>query len=164
MKTSNSDSVSVRRVKNQPLGELLIESKIITREQLDEALAVQQANDNGGRKFSGEILVELGFTDEENIFQAFTRQYQFPYLPLNKYQISPETRSIIPDEIAHKHKLVPVDRLGSILTVAMSNPLDNQAIKEVEAICNCDVRIFITSPSDIRTHIEKYYNGKGTVV
>lgn len=160
MKAFNRNFTLARRVKNKRLGEILIENGIINQEQLDKALAVQHGYDNGGHRFSGEILVELGFSDEESIFRAFTTQYQFPYLPLKQYQISPETVSIIPEEVAQKHNLIPVEKIGATLTIAMSNPLDSQAIKEIEVICNCNVRVLVTTPSDIKIHIKKYYNNE----
>lgn len=160
-------SAMIKRIEKKQLGEILLEKGVIHREQLKQALAVQEDNGNHGKgngnghhKFTGEILVELGFTDEETIFQAFATQYQFPYLPLAKYQINTETLNIVPEKVAAKHNLIPVDKLGSILTIAISNPLNKEAIKEIEGICKCDVRIFVTTPADIKIHIKKYYNGE----
>ncbi len=67
-----------RKVIGKLLGELLVERKVITPEQIEAALKVQKAK--GG--LLGQILVSLGFATEESVAQAVTAQYGFPYLPL----------------------------------------------------------------------------------
>jgi hypothetical protein len=84
--------MALKKVVNRQLGELLIEQGIISQPQLDKALAVQR--DSGG--LIGEIMVTLGFAKEEDIAQALTTQYGFPYLPLTSYEINPDIVQIIP--------------------------------------------------------------------
>jgi len=145
-----------RRVINKQLGELLMERGIITEEQLDKALVIQQKN--GG--LIGEILVSLGFAKEEDIAQALTGQYGFPYLPLSNYDIDPEVANIVPARVARQYMLMPIDKIGNNLTVAMSNPLNVQASEDVELISGCSVQIFVSTSTDIKKAIEKYYKGK----
>lgn len=147
----------IRKIINKQLGELLIERGIIKQQELDEALAVQK--ERGG--LIGEILVELGFAKEEDIAQALTAQYGFPYLPLSNYEISAETVSIIPARVARQYVLIPIDKIGNNLTIAMSNPLNVQAIEDVELISGCNVQTFVSTSSDIKKAIEKYYKEKG---
>lgn len=146
----------IRRIINKQLGELLIERGIINQHQLDKGLAVQK--ERGG--LIGEILVELGFTKEEDIAQALTAQYGFPYLPLGNYEINPEIANIIPARVAKQYMLVPIDKIGNNLTLAMSNPLNIQAIEDVELLSGCNVQTFVATSSDIKKAIEKYYKGK----
>ena len=146
----------IRRIINKQLGELLIERGIINQQQLDKALTVQK--ERGG--LIGEILVELGFTKEEDIAQALTAQYGFPYLPLSNYEINPEIANIIPKRVAKQYLLVPIDKIGNNLTIAMSNPLNVQAIEDVELLSGCSVQTFVSTSSDIKRTIEKYYKDK----
>lgn len=146
----------IRRIINKQLGELLIERGIITQHQLDKALAIQR--DKGG--LIGEILVELGFSKEEDIAQALTAQYGFPYLPLSNYEINPEVLGIIPGRVARQYLLVPIDKIGNNLTLAMSNPLNIQAIEDVELLSGCSVQTFVSTSSDIKRAIAKYYKDK----
>jgi type IV pilus assembly protein PilB len=146
----------VRKIINKQLGELLVERGSITPEQLQKALVYQK--DNGG--LIGEIFVELGFLKEEDIAQALTVQYGFPYLPLGNYEISMEIISIIPVRVARQYMLVPIDKLGNNLTLAMSNPLNLQAIEDVELLSGCNVQTFVSTSTDIRKAIEKYYKEK----
>jgi len=146
----------VRKIINKQLGELLIERGIINQGQLEKAIATQK--EKGG--LIGEVLVELGFVKEEDIAQALTAQYGFPYLPLSSYDIDPEIASIIPGRVARQYLLLPIDKIGNNLTLAMSNPLNMQAIEDVELLSGCSVQVFVSTSSDIKKAIEKYYKEK----
>jgi type IV pilus assembly protein PilB len=143
----------IRRIVNKQLGELLIERGILTQPQLEKALLHQK--ERGG--LIGEILVEMGFVKEEDIAQALTAQYGFPYLPLSNYDINPEILHVIPGRVVKQYLLVPIDKIGNNLTLAMSNPLNVQAIEDVELLSGCSVQTFVSTSSDIKKAIEKYY-------
>jgi hypothetical protein len=143
----------LRRIITKPLGELLIDLGIISRENVNKALEIQKQK--GG--LFGEILVEMGVAKEEDIAQVLTVQYGFPYLPLANYDISPDIIKLIPVKIAKDYNLIPIDKIGSNLTLAMSNPLNNKAIEEVETLCKCNVQVFIATMSDVKNAIVKYY-------
>ncbi len=145
-----------RRINHKQLGELLLDRGIINQGQLDQALDMQR--EKGG--LIGEILVEMGFTREEDIAQSLTAQYGFPYLPLSNYDVNQEITSIIPGRVARQYLLVPIDKIGSNLTLAMSNPLNVQAIEDVELLSGCSVQTFVSTSSDIKRAIEKYYKDK----
>jgi type IV pilus assembly protein PilB len=146
----------LKKVINKQLGELLIEQGVIKRLQLDNALSLQK--EKGG--LIGEILVALGYAKEEDIAKAITAQYGFPYLPLSNYEIDPAVISVIPGRVARQYLLIPIDRIGASLTIAMSNPLNSQAVEDVELLLECNVQVFVSTSSDIRKAIEKYYKGK----
>lgn len=146
----------IRRIINKQLGDLLIERGIIDQHKLDKAITFQK--ERGG--LLGEILVELGFAREEDIAQALTAQYGFPYLPLSNYEINPEVVNIVPARVARQYLLIPIDKLGSNLTLAMSNPLNVQAIEDIELLSGCNVQTFVSTSSDIKRAIEKYYKDK----
>ncbi len=143
----------MKKIVQKQLGELLVESLIITPDNLKEALRVQ--SQDGG--LIGQVLVNLGYATEEAIAQALTVQYGFPYLPLSEYEIDPETARIVPEHVAREHGLIAVDRLGRILTVAMSNPLNTQAVQEIEKTTHLNVQVFVTTQSDINNAIARYY-------
>ena len=136
---------------------MLIERSLINKQQLDKALAFQK--EKGG--LIGEILVELGFVKEEDIAQTLTAQYGFPFLPLNSYEIDAEIINIVPARVARQYLIIPVDKIGGNLTVAMSNPLNIQAVEDVELLSGCNVQTFVSTSSDIKKAIEKYYKDKG---
>lgn len=138
------------------MGELLIERGLISQHQLEKALAQQQ--NKGG--LIGEILVELGFAREEDIAQALTAQYGFPYLPLSNYDINTDVLNIIPGRVARQYLLIPIDKIGNNLTIAMSNPLNIQAVEDVELLSGCSVQTFVSTSSDVKKAILKYYKEK----
>jgi len=142
-----------RRLVKKQLGELLIERGIITRSQLDKALRVQR--DKGG--LLGQVLVVLGFAGEEEIAQALTVQYGFPYLPLQNYELNKAIVQLIPENVARQYCLVAVDKIGDTLTVAMSNPLNMKAIEDIELLTKCKVQVFVSTMTDVLNAAEKFY-------
>jgi hypothetical protein len=146
----------IRRINNKPLGELLLDRGIINQSQMGEGLNLQR--EKGG--LIGEILVDLRFVKEDDIAQALTAQYGFPYLPLSNYDVSMDITSIIPGRLARQYSLLPIHKVGNNLTLAMSNPLNVQAIEDVELFSGCSVQIFVSTSSDIKRAIEKYYKDK----
>ncbi len=142
-----------RRAIRKWLGELLLERGIITRKQLDKALAYQK--EHGG--LMGQILTQLGFTSEEDVAMALTAQYGFPYLPLENYEMDGRLAEIIPEPVARQYCLIPIDRIGNALTLAMADPTNVQAIEEIELLTKCVVQTFVSTPADITRAIEKYY-------
>lgn len=145
----------IRIIKKQ-LGELLVEQNIISQAQLDKALTKQK--EKGG--LIGEILVELGFAQEQDIAHALTVQYGFPYLPLDNYEINAEVLNVIPARVAKQYLLMPIDKIGNNLSVGMSNPLNIQAVEDVELLSGYNVQIFVCTSSDIKRAIERYYPTK----
>ncbi|MCK9604366.1 MAG: hypothetical protein M0R66_08420 [Candidatus Omnitrophica bacterium] len=148
--------MATRKIINKQLGELLIERNIINQQQLDKALVAQKERSG----LLGEVLVDLGFAKEEDIAQALTAQYGFPYLPLSNYEINPEIINIVPARVARQFMLVPIDKIGNNLTLAMSNPLNIQAVEDIELLSGCNVQTFVSTSSDIKRAIAKYYKDK----
>lgn len=143
----------LKRLVSKQLGELLKERKIITDAQLKEGLEVQK--EKGG--LIGEILVSLGYAKEEEIAQALTVQYGFPYLPLDNYEIDREVIKVIPIDLVKKYGAIPLDKIGTTLTVAMINPLNVNALEELETFTKCTVQPFVTTSSSFKKALEKYY-------
>jgi type IV pilus assembly protein PilB len=146
----------VRRVVTKQLGELLLERGIINEEQLNKALKAQK--ERGG--LIGQVLVNLGYAKEEEIAQALTVQYGFPYLPLECYEINVEAMRLIPQNVSEQYNLIAIDKIGDLLTIAMSNPLNVQAVEDIEMLAKCNVQVFVSTMSDVGNAIKKYYQKK----
>lgn len=142
-----------KRINKKFIGDLLIERGVINKQQLEEAIIYQ--NEKGG--LFGEALMQLRHASEEDIAQALTSQYGFPYLPLSNYEIEQDVIVSVPAEICYNFCLIPIDKIGASLTLAMANPLSTEAIEEVEAISHCSVQTFVSTATDIRNAIKKYY-------
>ncbi len=135
------------------LAELLLEKGIINEAQLEKALRIQK--EKGG--LIGQIFVSLGYAKEEEIAQAITVQYGFPYLPLKGYEIDADVVKLIPEHVARQYGIMPIDRIGDTLTIAMSNPLNIQAVEDIELMTRCTVQVFVCTISDLKETIDRYY-------
>ena len=146
----------IRRIVSKQLGELLLERGVLKKDELEKAARIQK--EKGG--LLGTILVAMGYATEEQIAQAITVQYGFPYLPLASYEIDQNLVQIIPENVARQYCLIGIDKIGNTLTIAMSNPLNMQAVEDIELMTNCRVQAFVSTMSDINNAIEKYYKKK----
>ncbi len=135
------------------LGEILIQRKKITREQLDAALQAQQQK--GG--FIGEVLVNMGLLDERDIVVALVIQCGLPYIAVNKYTVEPAVIHLIPKDVALKEKVIALDRIGDILSVVMANPLNEEKTKELESLTKCRIAAFISTKTEIEEAIARNY-------
>ncbi|MFT7539038.1 MAG: type IV pilus assembly protein PilB [Lysobacterales bacterium] len=142
-----------KKTTNKQLGQLLIERGVITHDQIETAISTQK--EKGG--LIGELLVELKFATEKDIAQALTCQYGFPYLPLLSYEIDTEVLASVPEDMCLKNCVIPIDRIGKSLTVAMANPLNFNVAIEIEQLTECTIQIFVSTPTDIKKSIAKYY-------
>jgi|CXWL01.1.fsa_nt_gi type IV pilus assembly protein PilB len=108
----------------QVLGELLIAQRIITREQLEAALEIQRQNPAP----LGKILVQCGYITQALVVKALSAQMGVGPWFLSEEPPTLEVIHLIPLEICKKHDFIPVQLTGNLLTLAMKNPLDIQAI------------------------------------
>ena len=146
-----------KRAITKRIGEILLERGIITQPQLEQALVRQK--EKGG--LLGQLLIELGFITEEEVALALTAQCGFPYLPLENYEIDETVMKLIPEQVARQYCLIPVDRVGNALTVAMADPSNLQAIEDIELMTSCVVQTFVSTPTDIQKALVRYYKGNG---
>lgn len=142
-----------KRLIDQKLGEILVSRGLVTPQQVEEALGIQK-NDGA---LIGEILVRLKYVTEEAIAWALTVQYGFPYLPLGGYEADPAVGALIPRDFSECHAVVAIDRLGSVLTIAMANPLDADVIRELETVTGCKIQIFISTLREVQEMSARAY-------
>lgn len=147
----------VRRVKAK-IGELLLQRGLITPEQLQEALFVQH-NQNKDKQL-GQILIELGYVDKEELYGLLAIQNGFPYINLNHYTIEPNILSLLPQAIAKKYQVLPLDKIQDVLTVAMVNPLDKVIIDQIEKLTKSNVKVFLTTRLELEEAFFHYYGKK----
>lgn len=142
------------------LGELLVAAQIITRQQLEDMLALQKTD---GRRI-GKLLVEHGLVTETQVTQILSQQLSVPWVSLYHIDFSRQLLDLVSRDLAEKYGLVPifvrrVRGSGETLYVAMDDPSDEAAQREVSEWCRLPVRAMIAPPSDIRAAIRVYYGG-----
>ena len=135
------------------IGELLVREGLITQEQLNKALA--DARQNNTRV--GFSLIKLGCIAEEDLTRMLARQYRVPAIDLNRVQLDQKIIRLVPTDLAIKHLVLPLRRVGRTLTVAMANPADSRAIEDLRFVTRFDIEPVIVGEFTLRKHIEKYY-------
>jgi len=138
------------------LGDILVKNNIITSEQLSAALQEQKMS--GGQSKLGSILVKQGLIKEPDLVSFLSRQYGVPTICLAEYEIDPAVIKIIPPEVVQKYNLIPVNRAGSTLIVAVSDPSNLFAIEDIKFMTSYNVEMVVTGESDIKGAIDKYYD------
>jgi type IV pilus assembly protein PilB len=136
------------------LGELLVRNKLIDDQQLAKALEEQKAS--GGRL--GASLVKLGFLKEEDLAAFLSRQYGVPSINLSEFEIDESVIKLIPAEVVQKYQLIPVNRAGSTLIVAMADPSNIFAIDDIKFMTGYNVEVVVSAEASIKSAIDKYYD------
>jgi len=136
------------------IGDVLVEAKIITPQQLEEALKIQKQTN----KKLGEILVEKGYITEDELIEILEFQLGIPHIKLDVYPIDPKAVEMISESIARRHTVLPVsfDEDGNLI-VAMADPLNIFAMEDIEIYSGRRVRPRIAKASDIKRAIERFY-------
>jgi type IV pilus assembly protein PilB len=134
-------------------GDILVGLKIITPDQLRKA--VQEQKQRGERL--EQTLLRLGYAPEELILQALADYSDLPFVDLDTYLIDEKVVKMIPEEMARRHTLIPLFKIGETLTVATANPLDIRALDEVRNKVKIDVEIAISTEMKIKKAIDQHY-------
>ena len=136
------------------LVQILTENKILTPEQLNRALEIQKQK--GGRLSN--ILVSLKLVNEKDLMLALSKSLHIPFINLAKLNISQEVIKIIPEDVARHYQLVPVSKIGSNLTVAVSDPLNIFALDDIRALTNYKVKSVLSTEEEIKEALRRYYS------
>ena len=138
------------------LGELLVRSNLITREQLQRALEEQKSS--GGQLRLGAILVKEGYVSESELTAFLSKQYSVPSINLAEFEIDSAVVKLLPVEIVQKYQAIPVNRSGSTLIMAMSDPSNIFAIDDIKFMTGYNVEVVVASDTGIKSAIDKYYD------
>ncbi len=136
------------------IGEVLVRDGLISREQLDKALQDARA---GGHRL-GYSLVKLGFIPEPDLALALARQHRVPAVDLERVKLDPKLIKLIPPDLAMKHLILPLRRVGRTLTVAMSDPGDMGVLDDLKFITRYDIEPVITGEFTLRKLVEREYD------
>jgi type IV pilus assembly protein PilB len=137
------------------IGEQLIHEGLVSREQLSKAL--DDARSNSTRV--GFSLVKLGFMTEQDLVRALARQHRIPAVDLERVKLDPKILRLLPNDIAIKHQVLPLRRVGRTLTVAMANPTDLGVLDDLKFVTRLDIEPVIAGDFSLRRIIEKEYEG-----
>ncbi len=142
-----------RTLMSSRLGEILVKDSLISADQLRQALEYQKKN--GGRL--GSCLVKLGLVSDEDITAVLSRQYGVPSINLKFYEVDPAVIKLVPQETAVRYQIVPLSRVGSTLTIAMTDPTNVFAMDDIKFMTGFNVEPVVASESAISEAIHKFY-------
>jgi len=137
------------------LGEILVKESLITQDQLQKALEFQRVN--GGKL--GSCLTKMGFITDDDITGVLSRQYGVPSINLKYYEIDPNVIRLIPQDTATRYQVVPLSRVGSVLTIAMTDPTNVFAMDDVKFMTGFNVEPVVASEAAIADAISRFYGG-----
>jgi type IV pilus assembly protein PilB len=137
------------------LGEILLKESLISQEQLQKALDFQRSN--GGKL--GSCLTKLGFITDDDITGVLSRQYGVPSINLKFYEIDPNVIKLIPQDTALRYQVIPLSRVGSVLTIAMTDPTNVFAMDDIKFMTGFNVEPVVASESAIGEAITRFYGG-----
>jgi len=135
------------------LGELLTKASLISQDQLKEALRVQK--DSGGKL--GETLIKLGFVSEEDITECLSQQFGVPSINLQHFEIDSSVIKLIPGDVARKYNILPVNKTGATITIAMADPTNVFAMDDIKFMTGYNVEPVVASELGIKAAIDNYY-------
>lgn len=141
------------------LGEMLLEEKLVTPEQLARALEIQRTR--GGSL--AEVLVREGYVRSEDLAVVQSVLLNVPFIDLKRHVIQPDAIKLVPEEMARKHTLIPMDIIGDSLMVVMADPSDVRTIEDIRARSGRRVEAALGIPADIRQAIDLNYRSVGEI-
>ncbi len=143
--------------KKKYLGEMLLDSGVISTDQLNEALKIQK---DSKYKRLGDVLKELGFIDEKKLMNVLETQLGIPFVSLSRIRINPELTQYVPINIARRHSLVPVKIQDDTIHVAMEDPYSFLAIDDVKMVTKMHVQPLLATPEEIHKAIDTLYGNE----
>lgn len=142
------------------LNEILIKNKLLTSEQLARAVELQK---QGGGTLS-EIIIAQKFVKENDLILALSEGLNFPLIDLKRFKLDAEVLRLIPGPIARRYQIIPISRIGDVLTVAMADPLNIFAIDHLESLTHHKINPIISSPSEIIQSLDVAYPNNTTEI
>ena len=139
------------------LGELLVRENLISVQQLRKAQEEQQKS---GTRI-GTALIKVGAIEESKLTDFLSKQYGVPAINLKEFDVEPDIIKLVPKDVAEKHLVVPVNRAGSALIVAMCDPSNIYAVDDLKVLTGYNIEAVVASEPAIREAIERYYAIKG---
>ncbi len=140
------------------LGDLLVKSGAISQDALEKALDTQR--ELRADTYLGEILVRENVIDEEKLAAMISQQYRIPLLRMDGHEFKKDLLGLLKADDAWRLRAIPTDKLGRILSVAMTNPLDERAIAELGKITGLKIKPLIVVGSEMRRALDFVYPGR----
>ncbi len=143
-------------MKKKMFGEILIEKKIVTEEQLKQGL--ENSKKEGGTL--GQALVRMGLVTDDDMKKHLSDYYGVPYVNIKDYEIDKAALASIPENLIRKYRVFPLDKIGNNLTIATTEVTNVVIFDELRMATGCNITPMLTSEQDINSALEKYFGKK----
>lgn len=143
-------------MRNERIGDYLVNQGLITSEQLQQVLDAQKAS-NGSKKF-GDVVVELGFMSEVNFAKALAGNLRVQYVDLDNVEINTDAVQMVPEALARKHTVIAINVQGKRLTVATNDPVNFIVLEDIKVSTGMDTVPVLATTSAINKAIGKCYS------
>lgn len=140
-------------MKAMPLGQILIDEGIITADQLEQALVQQRAS----KKRLGVVLTELGFATEKDILRPLAKRLGVDYLEAPIFSVELDAVRLVPESLAKRYTIVPVNIKSGTLTIASNDPLDFACLEDVGMITGLEIKTVLSPQTEIEKAIQRVY-------
>lgn len=145
--------VNLSKLTKKRLGEILVSEGLVTEDQVQEALRKQGETGD----LLGATLVKLGYISEYDIAKTIVTQFGLPYLDCTHYKIPEDLIPLFPVERLLKDQMVPLDKIGRILVIAVSGLLDEAVFADVEKRTGCEIFLYVSTQSQVLQAIQTHY-------
>ena len=135
------------------LGEILVEGGLLTQKQLEQALPFQKKS----KLKLGQFLVREGIVNESQIVDLVSTQLRIEKYRSDQYTVDVDLANLLPADIAHKYQAAPIQKNGLLLTIAMMDPLDINALDAIEVHTNCEVEAIICTEQHLNQLLSSLY-------
>jgi len=150
-----TDNPATQMTNQRPtIGQVLSQAELISPSQLETALQLQG---EGDPRRLGDILIQSGWLQPENLAMALSVHLNLPFIDLKRHRIQPEALQLVPEETARRYHLIPLDLVDGSLAVVMEDPTDIQVIEELEALAGRTIRPSVGVAPDIEAAIDLNY-------
>lgn len=136
------------------LGQVLIEEKLITEEQLEEALSRQKVT----KKRLGQVIIDMGFVTERGMLESLAKRLNIPYVDAPMFEVETDVAQLVSENFARKYNIVPLSLHLGVLTIAMNDPLDFNCLEDLRMITGFEVKAAISPKTEIQLAINRIYS------
>ncbi len=134
------------------LGDVLLDAGLITPAQLENALQTRQDDQS-----TTDVLIAQGVIAPRDVAMALSLQLNLPLIDLKRHTVQPHALKLVPEEIAHRYNIIPMDVIDNELIVVMVNPLDIRAVEDISIRAGMRVRPAVGTQDDIEQALRLYY-------
>ena len=141
---------SFNRAPKPRIGEILIDMGLVTEEQVQQALGVQETT----KDTLGSIMVDMGCLSDSDVTRTLVMEYQLPYIILENYELDEELVKLLSADFLHTNKLLPFDRIGDTLLCAVTEVPREEILEELSRQTGCKPGLYAASLSEVNRYLD----------